>query len=83
LSFLLYFTLIFQRKSTTLKNNAFIFTILFVILYGILDEVHQLLIPGRSCEFLDFLADMVGVVIGMILMKFFTKVYKFQEESIS
>ena len=83
LSFLLYFTLIFQQKSVTLKKNAFLFTILFVILYGILDEVHQLLIPGRSCEFLDFFADVFGGVLGMILMKLFVKLNKFQEQSVS
>lgn len=83
LSFLLYFTLIFQQKSITLKKNAFLFTILFVILYGVLDEVHQLLIPGRSCEFLDFFADVFGGVLGMILMKLFVKLNKFQEQSVS
>lgn len=83
LSFLLYFTLIFQQKSITLKKNAFLFSILFVILYGILDEVHQLLIPGRSCEFLDFFADVLGGVLGMILMKLFVKLNKFQEQSVS
>ncbi len=34
------------------------------IIYAGLDELHQLFIPGRECEFLDFLADTIGVLIG-------------------
>ena len=51
--------------------------------YGILDEVHQLLIPGRSCELLDFLADILGSVIGVIVLKILIKFYKFQEQPAS
>lgn len=32
--------------------------------YGALDELHQSLVPGRSMELEDWLADVVGVVLG-------------------
>ena len=83
LSFLLYLALLFQKKSSTLKKNAILFTLLFVFAYGILDEVHQLLIPGRSCELLDFLADILGSVIGVIVLKILIKFYKYQEQPAS
>lgn len=31
---------------------------------GVLDEMYQHLIPGRAVEFLDWVADTVGVVVG-------------------
>lgn len=83
LSFLMYLALLFQKKSITLKKNALLFTLLFVLGYGILDEVHQLLIPGRSCELLDFMADMLGGIIGIIIVKILIHLYKFQESTAS
>ena len=81
LSFLLYLTLLFQKKSIMLKKYAMLFTLLIVVFYGALDEVHQLLIPGRSCELLDFLADMLGGILGIVLLKILIRVYKFQESA--
>lgn len=83
LSFLLYLTLLFQKKSDFLKKYAAIFTILIIVIYAVLDEVHQLLIPGRSCEMLDFLADMLGGIVGIIILKILIRVYKFQESTAS
>jgi VanZ family protein len=31
---------------------------------GVLDEFYQLSVPGRAVEFLDWVSDTVGVVIG-------------------
>ncbi|MCK7526698.1 MAG: VanZ family protein [Ignavibacteriales bacterium] len=81
LSFLLYLTLLFQKKSIMLKKYAMLFTLLIVVFYGALDEVHQLLIPGRSCELLDFSADMLGGILGIVLLKILIRVYKFQESA--
>ncbi len=83
LSFLLYLTLLFQKKSDFLKKYAAIFTILIIVIYAVLDEVHQLLIPGRSCEMLDFLADMLGGIVGILILKILIRVYKFQESTAS
>jgi VanZ family protein len=83
LSFLLYLALLFQKKSAFLKNSAVLFTLLFVFLYGVLDEVHQLMIPGRSCELFDFAADMAGGIIGIILVKILMVFFKFQESPAS
>lgn len=83
LSFLLYLALHFQKRSITLRNYAFIFTFLIIFFYSVLDEVHQLLIPGRSCELLDFLADMVGGILGMVVIRLLIRFYKFQESPAS
>ena len=83
LSFLLYLTLLVQKKSVLLKNNALLFTLLLIFAYGILDEVHQLMIPGRSCELLDFLADLSGGILGVISLKIMIHFHKFQESTTS
>jgi VanZ family protein len=35
--------------------------------YGILDELHQLLIPGRTAEGLDMIADILGSILAAAL----------------
>ena len=37
------------------------------ILYAISDEVHQLFIPGRSCEVRDVIIDAAGASVGIVV----------------
>jgi VanZ family protein len=41
-----------------------IVTVLFGLAYGILDEIHQIYVPGRSCSGFDILIDAAGSFIG-------------------
>lgn len=45
--------------------------ILLGSLYAVSDELHQLFVPGRSCELMDMLIDSSGVVIGTFAGLFF------------
>ena len=36
-------------------------------LWGLLDEIHQALVPGRSAEMLDLVADAAGAIAGSSL----------------
>jgi VanZ family protein len=36
------------------------------VAWGVLDELHQALVPGRHAEVLDAVADAVGVVVGVV-----------------
>ncbi len=65
LGFFLYLNFLFKNKYKLLKNYPFIFSLLVASLYGAFDELHQLLIPGRSAEFLDWLADFLGAISGI------------------
>lgn len=38
-------------------------------LYGALDEVHQSFVPNRDSEFLDFVADSLGVASSLVIFK--------------
>jgi VanZ family protein len=68
LGFLLHLSLRIQDKFSTIKKMPWLFSILFVALYAAFDELHQLFIPGRSCDINDWIADMIGVTIGVGIM---------------
>ena len=80
LALLLYPTLSFQEKSKFAKCNAVLLTISIILLYGVLDELHQMLIPGRSAEFLDWIADAVGAVCGVLIISSLLKKFKKEAE---
>jgi VanZ family protein len=40
---------------------------LFTCLYGYFDEIHQLYIPNRTCDYFDMLANAIGALIFVIL----------------
>jgi VanZ family protein len=45
-------------------------------MYAISDELHQLVVPGRSCELRDMCIDAAGVLLGVILVRLATKCRK-------
>lgn len=72
-----------------LFNNALYFScvktkplqaIIFTALYALTDEVHQIFVDGRSCEFVDWCIDLGGAVCGtlgyMVVFGIITKVAK-------
>lgn len=71
LSILLSITMKIQDKYTFLKNHTYIATIVILALYGVIDELHQSLIPGRSTDVLDWFADMIGTILGLLVIRFF------------
>lgn len=44
--------------------------------YAITDELHQLFIPGRSCEFRDICIDSSGVLLGILVTVSIIKIIK-------
>ncbi|PIR20575.1 MAG: teicoplanin resistance protein VanZ [Deltaproteobacteria bacterium CG11_big_fil_rev_8_21_14_0_20_47_16] len=42
-------------------------TIAISSLYGLSDEIHQFFVPTRSCDVLDWCADVVGSVLGVFV----------------
>jgi VanZ family protein len=43
------------------------FAVLIGWAYGVFDEIHQSFVPGRNADALDWVADAVGVVLGVVL----------------
>jgi VanZ family protein len=75
LGFFLNLTLKYQTKFPELKKNILLITVIIAAGYGLLDELHQLLVPGRSAEVLDWIADFIGAFSGCFLAEFIYKRY--------
>ena len=80
LSFLLNLALIYQRKSKLLFEKAGITTIIIASLYGAFDEVHQIFIPGRFAEILDWTADAIGACLGVYIVYLMIRRFKYPLE---
>ena len=64
-------------------NKKVYISIIICILYAISDEIHQIFVPGRSCQIFDMIVDCLGSITGIYLFyvvnkfKFFKKkIYK-------
>ncbi len=73
LAVLLYLALIYQRKSEFLFNYAFAASVIIASAYGALDEIHQIYVPGRFAELLDWIADFLGAITGAFLVSILIK----------
>jgi VanZ family protein len=82
LSILLNLAVTFQDKYSSIKIKHNLFSFMAASCYGILDEIHQIFIPGRSCELLDFAADLVGITLGLIIINLIMKIENYKLEKI-
>lgn len=78
LCWLIHIALFFQ-PNVTLKKYSALFALLLTMLYGVVDEYHQMYTPGRTTEFWDFLADTTGGVVYLLLNAYF-KFYTMNED---
>ncbi len=69
LAFLLFLAFHFKRRHSLTKIAVLTFGI--VIAYGAFDEIHQMFVPFRAAEWLDFVADVIGGLLGIWLANFF------------
>ncbi|MEJ5350884.1 MAG: VanZ family protein [Melioribacteraceae bacterium] len=80
LSFLLTLSLHFQKKSNKISKNYLMFTIILLILYATIDELHQIFVPGRFCDLYDWSADIIGGFTGIFLSNSFIKMNENKSE---
>lgn len=45
-----------------------VISFLCTALYAVSDEVHQIFVPGRACQFRDMLIDSAGALLGILLI---------------
>ncbi len=76
LAFLLSLNLHFQEKWKGLAVFNLTYTFIICTGYGVFDELHQILVPNRSAEFLDWVADLLGSVMGLFIAFIFLKFIK-------
>lgn len=73
LSFMLSLAFLVQDKHRAVKEKYLIMAVLVSSVYGTLDEIHQIFVPGRSADVFDLIADAIGSVTGAMLFYFFNK----------
>jgi VanZ family protein len=71
LTFLLWFAINPNKKVNWRKAGAW-WILLMVVLYGVLDEVLQGFVQGRSCDIRDFYVDLIGTLLALIMLSIFT-----------
>lgn len=83
LAVLLGLTLLYQNKILLFKKYFLIATLVICSIYGLLDEIHQIFVPGRNSEFLDWAADSLGAAVGVIFVFYLLKKSKYQSKPVS
>jgi len=58
------------QKEGLSRRRAVIAAVIISVIFGGLDELHQLLIPGREASWLDWAADSLGAAAGAVLRGF-------------
>ena len=51
----------------TRYDKKIIIAILLCIIYATSDEIHQIFVPGRSCQIIDIMIDSLGSIMGIYL----------------
>lgn len=70
---LFFYSLKNQTKNVKLQKYSLEFALLFTVLYGMTDEIHQYFVPNRSCEFSDWVADALGALTLYLMFKLIYK----------
>ncbi len=61
----------YQLRFPYLKEKALVIAFTFTIIYGYLDELHQLYVPGRLFDYFDLAADVAGAILFIIFHALF------------
>lgn len=63
---LLYYAISMTFRINAVKRFIIVFTTVMTI--AVLDELHQVFVPTRFCSLSDFIADMLGVVLMLMII---------------
>lgn len=80
LAVLLKLTLLLQNKNVNVKKRSSLFTIVIVGIYAGLDEIHQIFIPSRTGDIVDWIADISGALIAVLLLGLILKYFSPKSE---
>ena len=64
----------FIRNQANWSKTRLIWAVLLIgAAYGASDELHQYFVPGRSCDFADWIADCLGISFSLLFRNIFDK----------
>ncbi len=64
------------RRSGVLGYSCIVYAFSICIFYAALDEIHQLFVPGRGGQVIDFLIDSFGSTAGIIVYLLVSRIFK-------
>lgn len=59
----------YALSKNKIQKRAFFLSLAICIIYAVSDELHQLFVPGRGCQFKDVIIDAAGAVSGIAIYK--------------
>ncbi len=62
-----------KAKPSFFRSKSFVLALFYGSIMGVVTEVCQLYVPGRSCDFYDWLADLTGTALALVLARVFIK----------
>lgn len=80
LGLLLNLALYFEEKYPLLNKYPALFTFIAGAIYAAFDELHQMFIPGRVCDIIDWTADIIGLLIGIVIINILIRLFLPQEK---
>lgn len=60
----------YKTNLTFINRHFLLFTLLIGGLFGLVDEWHQSMVPGRMADITDWLADMTGIMLFGLYYKY-------------
>jgi VanZ family protein len=78
---LLYRALRFEGTSRAMRSRAAMVTVAIIAFYGMTDEFHQYFVPGRSMDFFDWVADVSGGILCVLVMSYLSRRNPRKDES--
>ncbi len=73
LAILLYRAFYTPETKNIISMKRLVYSALLSMVYGVLDEVHQLFVQGRQCDIYDMIADSLGGLLAGLTIYIFLK----------
>ena len=70
LAALCYISFIHQNKYKLLSSSPYIYALIFCSFYGLSDEFHQYFVPNRDANIFDWIADVAGIALMLVIIRF-------------
>jgi VanZ family protein len=66
-----------------IKENYVSLTVVICILFGAFDEIHQYFVPGRYSDWGDWIADVLGIIIMILIYLGFIRYRELKNKKLS
>ena len=66
--FMILAILVYTNLKEYKVRNIVLISIVLSAIYALSDELHQLFVPNRHCSISDVVIDIIGVIIGVVLI---------------